>query len=386
MKNTANKKIMAALALSATLTLPTAAMARVSGACANCHTMHNSQDGTTMSDTSTVYRALTQNGCVGCHTSPDGTNTGSSDTIPYVNHNSAPTDLTTLAGGSFYWVKTDDSKGHNVLGITTDDDALLDSTPPGMVAGTFTTTARLTCAGTNGCHGVKGDADPFTDISGAHHGENTSSTAQAGYVDGTDIASSFRFLNGIIGIEDSDWENDVAVGAHNQYSGAVRTADTDNVTSTISSLCGQCHGNFHTASSTHQSSPGVGTENGISYGVTMSSPWVRHPTDFDMYTVRTKEYGSYGGGTDGVGSAYVPDAPVASTAALVLSDGVLSSVLQKPGDAIVTCISCHRAHGSPYADMLRWDTYDAAVTTPTTHTGTAGNTGCYICHTTKDDA
>ncbi|MGA1795635.1 MAG: cytochrome c3 family protein [bacterium] len=39
---------------------------------------------------------------------------------------------------------------------------------------------------------------------------------------------------------------------------------------------------------------------------------------------------------------------------------------------MVMCLSCHRAHGSPYPDMLRWD-YDALV---------AGK-GCYTCHTAK---
>jgi hypothetical protein len=44
MKKSMNKKIIAAVALSATLTLPAAVMAQVSGPCGDCHTMHNSQD------------------------------------------------------------------------------------------------------------------------------------------------------------------------------------------------------------------------------------------------------------------------------------------------------------------------------------------------------
>jgi predicted CXXCH cytochrome family protein len=42
------------------------------------------------------------------------------------------------------------------------------------------------------------------------------------------------------------------------------------------------------------------------------------------------------------------------------------------GDAIVTCISCHRAHGSPYYKLLRWD-YAGSI-----------STGCAYCHTSKD--
>jgi len=40
------------------------------------------------------------------------------------------------------------------------------------------------------------------------------------------------------------------------------------------------------------------------------------------------------------------------------------------------CLSCHVAHGSPYADMLRWD-YGTMVA------GGGGSGGCFTCHTQK---
>ncbi|MCK4838726.1 MAG: hypothetical protein KAS94_07960, partial [Desulfobulbaceae bacterium] len=45
------------------------------------------------------------------------------------------------------------------------------------------------------------------------------------------------------------------------------------------------------------------------------------------------------------------------------------------GTAIITCITCHRAHGSPYDYSLRWN-YKAWPG------ATAG--GCYDCHTVKN--
>jgi predicted CXXCH cytochrome family protein len=42
-------------------------------------------------------------------------------------------------------------------------------------------------------------------------------------------------------------------------------------------------------------------------------------------------------------------------------------------NAQVSCLSCHRAHGTPYSDILRWD-YD-------TQTAGGGATyGCLGCH------
>lgn len=44
----------------------------------------------------------------------------------------------------------------------------------------------------------------------------------------------------------------------------------------------------------------------------------------------------------------------------------------------VMCLSCHRAHGSPYPDMLRFD-YNMEAG------GGTSTDGCFKCHTNKDD-
>ena len=68
---------------------------------------------------------------------------------------------------------------------------------------------------------------------------------------------------------------------------------------------------------------------------------------------------------------YFADVPVGNT-----QGAVLSKVLQSNGDAIVLCISCHRAHATPYDDILRWNYREWP--------GINDNqNGCLACHTTK---
>jgi len=334
------------------------ALAKVSGQCAECHTMHNSQGGSPMAvdasgnPQSDPNAVLLRKGCVACHT---GTNDGSNN-IPYVNSTSVPdysgngTQGNTLAGGNFYWVANgDDAAGHNVStdGLAGTDGAL-GNTPPGNT-GTFS--GPLTCAGTTGCHGDRTATSDFAAISGTHHADDST-------IDGLTVATSYRFLNGVKGLEDSDWEYQPTATAHNQYYGVDRTTEaTASIDpGTISALCAQCHNDFHNGYQTVGGSTGFG------------SPWVRHPTDFDMGNTDTgSEYRGYGG----TGNAYVVAAPVASTD----YSQVLSNVSFND-DTIVTCISCHRAHGTPNADLLRWDYSNIKA-------GGGGSGGCFECHTTK---
>ncbi|MCG2721827.1 MAG: hypothetical protein L6290_07415 [Thermodesulfovibrionales bacterium] len=117
---------------------------------------------------------------------------------------------------------------------------------------------------------------------------------------------------------------------------------------TISGFCATCHGNFHSIA-------GIG-------GDTLS-PFTRHPTDIVIkdsgeYAVANRAYNHL----SPVGRTIVYDAP---------SSGVTVS-------DVVTCLSCHAAHATPYADILKWD-YTTMVA------GGGGSGGCFTCHTTKDD-
>lgn len=401
-----------------TLLATSTAFATVSGKCSNCHTMHNSQGGTndtTLSgDTvAEVGRSLTKGDCVGCHT---GTVSASATNgIPYVMSGDATgygpdynassgaleTGANSLAGGTFNYVGAGglDTTGHNVFGVSGPDTV---TSPPGWVATTFTNysagnavgdnwgSKQLTCAGTNGCHGNHGDADDFADISGAHHGDDTT-------IDGTSVAKSYRFLRGIIGYEDGDWELTVTSADHNTYYGVDRntTATGSMDKKTISYLCAQCHGAFHGSDAVN--------DTGIIFsgpGISNSNPWLRHPTDFSLSsTSLASEYLSYADAsgalatTPGTTAVYNFVAPLASALVTTAADNntKASSVLPPAGaitnpfasvgnNDIVTCLSCHRAHGSPYADLLRWDytKMEAGVG------GGFANKGCFACHTSKD--
>ena len=92
----------------------------------------------------------------------------------------------------------------------------------------------------------------------------------------------------------------------------------------------------------------------------------RHPSD--VLIPDSGEYADY--------SEYNALAPVAKEE---IDDGMKNSSVVTPGTDIVTCISCHRPHGSPYPDMLRWDYASCQA-------GAANSEcGCFICHTAKDD-
>ncbi|MDY0190037.1 MAG: cytochrome c3 family protein [Desulfuromonas sp.] len=393
--------------------------ATVSGQCSNCHTMHNSQNGTldtTLSgdNVDNVNRSLTKGDCVGCHTGDIVDSIV--DKIPYIMStsgseygpdyaddgsllNAAATN--TLAGGTFNYVRDDatqDSYAHNVSNIRAGKDSnMTDFTPPGWEATTFEPatgggsesvsavadswgTTQLTCAGTNGCHGNHTNPDDFGDIRGAHHGDDST-------IDGSSVAKSFRFLRGILGQEDAEWELNVSTEAHNIYYGVDRTSTaTPGDKQTISYLCAECHGMFHGSDATD--------DTGIIYdgpSVDNANPWLRHPTDFSLSTTGTDtEYLDYAkadadaANADG-GTLYNYIAPLASSRKSSFnndgSNGItISNPFATTGDDIVTCLSCHRAHGSKYPDLLRWDYTKMQASA----SGGFANKGCFACHTSKD--
>jgi predicted CXXCH cytochrome family protein len=340
----------------------------ISGVCSNCHTMHNSQNGTAI-DSAGPNNYLLNAGCVACHTAA----TGETSTFgaPAVLHTSPPSGQggsDTLAGGDFYWVNGGDSaKGHNVddLPGVVADDSNLGKNPPGFDAaatsgfsygqingGASTWSTRLTCAGTNGCHGSHAVAGSFNGIKTAHHG-NTDGPAHNA-TSPTTVGNSYRFLGAIKGTEDANWNYGETSTQHNEYFGQNNTADRSaganyGTKDTISFLCAECHGVFH------------GTIDGDS---TAGSPWVRHPTDIAL-PQGTTEYAAY--------TTYSLEAPVART---TLTGTPSSDV---GGSDIVMCLSCHRAHGSNQNDLLRWQ-YTNMVAGDSTKSG-----GCFTCHTTKND-
>jgi hypothetical protein len=318
-------------------------------------------------------------GCIGCHTAPSGTQNTGSGVIPYIDQITAPTyDATgtegnTLAGGTFYFVRTEvaNAQGHNVVGVAGQDGDLA-LQPPGYDSTEANTLGlppgawdeQLTCAGTYGCHGNHNESDPFGAVRGGHHGDDTPPLT------GDTVAMSYRFLLGITGLEcNTDghkWEYRPTSAIHNQYKGIDRASDVyAGSEKSINYLCAQCHGFFHSADNNGDNLATGGTAGTVNF----QSPWVRHPTDFSMSNAFTDEYASYN-----VDKSYNPIAPLASETVTAVITTITGGT-----DDIVSCVSCHRAHGTDWADLLRWDysTMDAGQITGTP------NEGCFICHTTK---
>ena len=342
--------------------------AMVNGPCVNCHTMHNSQNGTPMNYDNSVNpnATLLRGNCAGCHAQNTAGNVVNS--IPQVLHTAA----TDLAGGNFHYFDgtvATQNKAHNVLDLPSPyntQDTVLTNNPPGYLSGydpssvKFDTGSRLRCAGANGCHGNRELADENSAIKGSHHTSDAAlkfgtinEANQGGGTGGTsDFATtgkSYRFLYNVHGGEVSDWLNSLGTH-HNEYKGIVfgtrgQTQAWADVT-TISDLCAECHGKFHAGGLTSDS--GIGT----------ASPWLRHPTD-----ALIPNYGEYATYT-----SYDAGAPIGRT---TIPNSIGGSVA--PGTDVVTCLSCHQAHGSNYADILRWDY--------TNHL--AAGTGCLVCHTGK---
>jgi predicted CXXCH cytochrome family protein len=340
------------LLLCAGYLVPGNAVAKVKGNCSSCHTMHNSLDGNSLIGNDTPQQALLNNDCLGCHTATANAINDGSNTTPYVHSTSGLSEDgdddeygasgiegSTLAGGTFKYVDTYPTYGHNIVGLSRD---ALDI-PPGYsnaFAAADTTTPgedwennQITCAGTYGCHGSHDTTSNTEAIHGGHHSDIAIGSDNS-------PAAGYRMLVGIEGIEDSDWEYQPTFEFHNQYKGL----DGGNNDSTISYLCAECHGTFHDGST--------------------DSPWLRHPTDFSMSNASGSEYSSYGG----TGNPYMPATPLASNSVV----NVVSNIILGTSD-IVTCISCHRAHGSPYYKSMRWD-----------YAGSSNGGLCSNCHTSKN--
>jgi hypothetical protein len=339
--------------------------AKVTGACSNCHTMHNSQGGQAMAqdyssgglvEDPTPNAALLISSCVGCHFN-SGTTTITADNTPIVLNAQDP-GASALAGGNFYYSATGlgatNNKGHNVKNISAQESSPMD-VPPGFKAsvtlpnsgtGPASWSLQLTCAGTYGCHGDRGIADEVKSIFGAHHQNiniDSSSTADKVY-------NSYRFLYGIKGAEDSDWEKTVSSTDHNGYQGNSAYGSLN----TISYLCGECHGNYH-----------ANANLGGTGAVGDSTPWRRHPSDFAFSGVRDN---NYTGSEYALYTTYDVIAPVAES-----SPSTTNSVVNS--GSIVMCLSCHRAHASAHFKMMRWD-----------YKGWPGNfedNYCAMCHTSK---
>ncbi len=360
--------------------LTTPSSAKVTGPCGNCHTMHNSQ-GDSLVAPDGPFETLLKTNCVGCHSS-EGSETVvyiGTTAIPIVRNIQEPS--APLSGGNFYWVEaTGDACGHNVI----NPDAALAKAP-----------GSPDC-GFGGCHvslaSIRYGPGPgplFNPITGngcigchdtrqAHHrggGQDLGNGYRRVGVPG-DGTAGFRFIGNagqvywnipphtppnVAGIE-APWTALQTPGpsSHNEYQDYPKPgaylAYMGNPQG-ISDFCAGCHQAFH-------SWEAGGAPNG-GYG----NPWLRHPVAYALPD--TGEYANY--------TTFDPVVPVARTVEKLLTMSGPSSEVT-PGEDMVMCLSCHFAHAGPYPDALRWD-YEQQIAGG----GGATGTGCFVCHSSKDD-
>jgi predicted CXXCH cytochrome family protein len=372
------------------------AEAKVQGQCYFCHTMHNSQDGIRMvqdpisggigagSDCTGCHNEPRENlvtfTCIGCHaqnaSAGDGIATLGGYNVPQVLY-ADTNEATELSAGNFAHIANNDwTYGHNVHGfqsngIDPDVEFAFGTPPPGYTEAMDPSSVKYTswsyfaaeqqpfCAGTYGCHGNREIESQTLAMVGSHHADDSilqldgSSLNQANQ--GLTVGTSYRFLSGVKGGEDADWEYTQGSADHNEYFGATVSgrsgATSQSSVETMSEFCASCHGNFHMS----------GTSGGTGISPADSSPWIRHPTDVMIPNI--VPYNSY--------VTYELTARVARTT-LPLS---ASSSPQIGSNSIVFCLSCHKAHASRQPDMLRYS-YDQM----TTGGSSSSSKFCFACH------
>jgi predicted CXXCH cytochrome family protein len=327
----------------------------ISGTCSNCHVMHDSETPSLLKE---MIPASQQ--CLGCH----GQNavgdrniiTVENIRIPQVLHSMGGGDL---AAGNFRYISDDlggdYAMGHNVSGVAGAETPPMD-TPPGFIGsvripgGTGPSSwpqgKRLECAGTWGCHGDRRMEDPMEAIAGAHHEDDS-------VLDGTTVGKSYRFILGLTGAEHPSWQYPATSGNHNGYRGDPMLQSMN----TIGYLCGECHGVFHP----HQD---LGGTRALGANV-----WHRHPSERSFNEMKG---GAYAGSEFEAYTAYDVNVPMAFAAPT-------GHETEVNAQSIITCITCHKAHGSPYRKILRWD-YDQIEAG--LEDG-APPSGCRICHSRK---
>jgi hypothetical protein len=242
------------------INFPSPLLAEVTNNCANCHTMHNNQDGQPIVEDGARPFLMNTDGntsCWGCHATGTANNIDPVTGAPQIRH----TNSTDLAGGNFAYITGDKpgatgntmTRGHNVIDTgVTDDNFSSGVYPPGdefsqSIDGF--NNATFTCAGKLGCHGDRTAENEDDAIYGSHHAID--SDLKFGSINeasqGSSSGTSYRFLLGVKGGEDSDWEASVSVSDHNEYKGATSGTESTKTSpggNTISGLCAECHGSL----------------------------------------------------------------------------------------------------------------------------------------------
>ncbi len=295
------------------------------GHCDGCHTMHNSPtDNPSNGSPGPSLQKGSDNSstCLNCHNgaaryhvnSADGSNTNEGGDFHWVNDNGYTFVQRTQTITVDY-----NNMGHNV--VAADFGMAADANLTAAPGGSFLA-ANLGCSS---CH------DPHGQAQGGTIGGAAPISVSGSYGDvppeGT-IAGNYRILydSNLVGFSE-----DAPIARANSYDGA-----SVQYGSGMSGWCANCHGGFYANSASQM-----------------------HPTDVSVPTV----YNSYvatGNFTGDIATAYDPLVPIergVTTGSWDLPDPTdqATAGVGVDGSSKVMCLSCHRAHASPFENALRWD-------------------------------
>jgi len=279
-------------------------------ACNGCHTMHNSENGQMVDPTAPNGNPyLLKNGtpsdvCLSCHATSHGAVWGTDPLNP-------PPEK---GGGNFAYLSAPNLNdghsghlspipgsygGHNV--IAPSKNATADPVLTRAPGGTYLASS-MSCTS---CHNPHGNAH-FRLLYGAGHVE----------------AGNYTFTNAAptaVGLGISTATDVEAPNKHTAYQGG------------MSAWCANCHGNFHDG----------------------NGALLKHPSGVAMGASIAQVYNMYNGTADQTGGV----AATAYTPLVAFEDpGMTTTSTAGPtATSQVSCISCHRAHGTSAPNIGRWD-------------------------------
>ncbi len=396
-------------------------------ACGSCHTMHNSQGGTTASPDNlggatggsivllrgnVGSRADIQNLCLQCHADNGaqadatfGTDLHPAPKVYFDGKAGAGTDTNTAdginlsllgAGGDFSAeISGDSATGWTPTGAGANyalgyghsvgfgDTVLNGKNPPGGDAA-FGTGSYFTCTSCHDPHGTDAtggmdanNINAYRNLKGIPAGSgattavglSTYTTSYVGMAGGTTWSGDGTAQNHIWPVYRSTAafdETDVCTdgGTVNCY--GVTAAGNNNATDGMSNWCAQCHDNWH---------------EDIATGNVSGDDWKRHPVD----NVLIDSTPNSGGGVDIVRlDNYVVSTIGDLSLPLAKSSDASKAIAYRTtgddGASRVFCLSCHFAHGGPFYDALRWDYLSAVGAGSQNANSVPSNVGCQLCH------
>ena len=329
--------------------------------CGGCHTMHEAGSADFL-----LTRTDASSTCLNCHerTGDTGPN-GYHISTPSAELSATQAPKQRSPGGDFAWLRRTygtepgDSHGHNINAA--DYLYAADGTNVTAPGGGSFLGSNLAC---NSCHDQHSNIRRFADghyartglpIAGSGSYDNS-----AAPLDGANTVGFYRLLRG----GGTDVGNDsaagvtytskfvaVAPGAYNRSEAVTQTRVAYGLNA--GAWCGTCHPNMHSGAGNY------------------------HPVDQALNGLAAN-YNAYvsSGIMTGTGSTFTSLVPfgentvtIATLATHAKND---DSILSGPATTDqVTCMSCHRAHASGFAEMVRWQIENEFLTKGDSTTGAA---------------